>query len=149
MPNDEEFMAAALELAREAAAGGEVPIGAVVVFGDAIIGKGRNRVEEKGDAAAHAEMEALANASRAIGRRRLLGATLYVTLEPCPMCAFAALLARIDRIVFAAADPKFGGCGSVVHIPAAPFNHRLAVAGGVCAAESTALLRDFFKTKRP
>ena len=145
---DEEYMAAALAEAREAGAAGEVPVGAVVVKDGAVVARGRNRMEATRLATAHAEMEALAAASRALGVERLTGCTLYATLEPCPMCAFAAVLARVDRVVYGAADPKFGGCGSVVDIPAAAFNHRLAVTGGVGAAESAALLQDFFRRRR-
>jgi tRNA(adenine34) deaminase len=151
MPRDEEderFMREALSAARNAAAGGEVPVGAVIVAGGRVVARGRNRTEATGQAIAHAELEAIRKASGALGDWRLDGATLYVTIEPCPMCAFAAILARISRVVFGAADPKFGGCGSVVDVPAARFNHTLAVRGGVLADEAAALLRDFFRVRR-
>lgn len=151
MPQDEEderFMAQALAAAVEAAADGEVPVGAVVVSDGRVIGRGRNRTEATRQAVAHAELEALRKASAAVGDWRLSGCTLYVTLEPCPMCAFAAVLSRLGRVVYGAADPKFGGCGSVVDVPAAPFNHRLAVRGGVLADECAALLQEFFRGRR-
>lgn len=151
MPQDEEdelFMMQALAAAVEAAADGEVPVGAVIVSEGRVIARGRNRTEVTRQAIAHAELEALRKASAVVGDWRLSGCTLYVTLEPCPMCAFAAVLSRLGRVVFGAADPKFGGCGSVVDVPAAPFNHRLAVRGGVLADESAALLQEFFQGRR-
>jgi tRNA(adenine34) deaminase len=144
----DRFMEEALALARVAAEAGEVPVGAVVVREGEVIGRGRNRTEATGQAIAHAELEALRIASGAVGNWRLTGCTLYVTLEPCPMCAFAAVLARLDGLVFGAADAKFGGCGSVVNIPAGPFNHHLAVRGGVREGEAAALLREFFRRAR-
>lgn len=141
-------MKEALAAAEEAAADGEVPVGAVVVTGGKIIARGRNRTEATGQAIAHAELEALRKASGAVGDWRLDRCTLYVTLEPCPMCAFAAVLARVERVVFGAADPKFGGCGSVVDVPAAPFNHRVAVRGGVLEQECSAMLQNFFRRRR-
>lgn len=146
--NDAHFMGEAIAEAERAAAGGEVPIGAVVVKAGKIIGRGGNRVIAEGDATAHAEMIALKGAAAATADRLLTGATLYVTLEPCPMCAFAAVLARVGRIVFGAADPKFGGCGSVVNILTAPFNHHVAVTAGVRADECAAILKRFFAAKR-
>lgn len=146
--DDERFMQEALAAAYEAGADGEVPVGAVVVAGGNVIARGRNRIEATGQAIAHAELEALRKASGAIGDWRLDGCTLYVTLEPCPMCAFAAVLARVGRVVFGTADPKFGGCGSVVDVPAAPFNHRVAVRGGVLAQECSAILQNFFRQRR-
>ncbi len=141
-------MKEALAAAEEAAADGEVPVGAVVVTGGKIIARGRNRTEATGQAIAHAELEALRKASGAVADWRLDRCTLYVTLEPCPMCAFAAVLARVERVVFGAADPKFGGCGSVVDVPAAPFNHRVAVRGGVLEQECSAMLQNFFRRRR-
>jgi tRNA(adenine34) deaminase len=141
-------MAQALAAAVEAAADGEVPVGAVVVSEGRIIGRGRNRTEATRQAVAHAELEALRKASGVVGDWRLNDCTLYVTLEPCPMCAFAAVLSRLGRVVFGAPDPKFGGCGSVLDVPAAPFNHRLAVRGGVLADECAALLQEFFRGRR-
>ncbi len=145
---DERFMREALAAAGKAAAEGEVPVGAVIVAGGRVVARGRNRTEATGQAIAHAELEAIRKASGALGDWRLDGATLYVTLEPCPMCAFAAVLARVRRIVFGAADPKFGGCGSVVDVPAARFNHTVAVRGGVLADEAADLMRDFFRARR-
>jgi tRNA(adenine34) deaminase len=145
---DELFMKEALAAAEEARAEGEVPVGAVIVSDGRVIARGRNRTEATRQAVAHAELEALRKASRVVGDWRLSGCTLYVTLEPCPMCAFAGVLARLGRVVFGAADPKFGGCGSVVDVPAAPFNHRLAVRGGVLADECAALLQEFFRGRR-
>jgi tRNA(adenine34) deaminase len=141
-------MAQALAEARAAAEAAEVPVGAVVVKDGVVIGRGRNRVEGRGDATAHAELEALAQAAQATGDRRLNGATLYVTLEPCPMCAYAAVLARVDGIVYGAADPKAGACGSVLNVPAAPFNHHVAVRGGVRAEECAEILAEFFLARR-
>ena len=146
--DDERHMEAALAAAAEAAEAGEVPVGAVVVRDGAVIATGRNRTEATNQAMAHAEMEALRKAGAVVGDWRLTGCTLYVTVEPCPMCAFAAVLARLDRIAFGAADPKFGGCGSVLNVPAAPFNHHVAVRGGVLADKCAALLQAFFQTRR-
>jgi tRNA(adenine34) deaminase len=151
MPNDvddERFMEEALAAAEEAAREGEVPVGAVVVREGRVIAAGRNRTIATKQAVAHAEMEALRRAGGAVGDWRLSGCTMYVTVEPCPMCAFAAVLARLDRIVFGAPDPKFGGCGSVLNVPAAPFNHHVAVRGGVLAEKCAALLRNFFRNRR-
>ncbi len=143
------YMERALRRATEGAAAGEVPVGAVVVRGGVIVGEGHNRVLERGPATAHAEMVALAAAAAETGDERLTGCTLYVTLEPCPMCAFAAILSRVERIVFGASDPKFGGCGSVVNLPAEPaFNHRPEVIGGIMEGECAELLRDFFQNRR-
>ena len=130
---DEQMMRLALELAAEAGAEGEVPVGAVVTLGDRIVGRGRNRRESDRNALRHAELEA-----------RLWQCTLYVTLEPCPMCAGAIINARIPRLVFGAADPKAGSCGSVTDLFALPYNHRPEVVSGVLAEESAALLQEFF-----
>jgi tRNA(adenine34) deaminase len=139
----------ALAEAKAAFATGEVPVGAVIIYGGEIIGRGHNRVETTGDPVAHAEMIALRGALKHINGKRLAGSTLYVTLEPCPMCAFAAMLYRIKTIVFGASDPKFGGCGSVVNIPSEkPFNHRPEVIGGILEEECAALLQRFFEDKR-
>ena len=146
--DDERYMEAALAAAAEAAEDGEVPVGAVVVRDGAVIAAGRNRTEATNQAVAHAEMEALRKAGAAVGDWRLTGCTMYVTVEPCPMCAFAAVLARLDGIVFGAADPKFGGCGSVLNVPAAPFNHHVTVRGGVLVNKCAALLKDFFQKRR-
>jgi len=146
--NDERYMETALAAAREAAEAGEVPVGAVIVRDEIVIATGRNRTEATKQAVAHAEMEALRKAGAAVADWRLTGCTMYVTVEPCPMGAFAAVLARLDRIVFGTADPKFGGCGSVLNVPAAPFNHHVAVRGGVLADDCAALLRAFFHGRR-
>ena len=120
----QEYMQQALELAREAAAEGEVPVGAVVVHGDTVVGIGRNRRECGKNALAHAELEAINQACRTLGGWRLSGCDLYVTLEPCPMCAGAIINARIDRVFFGASDPKAGSCGSLVTLFDLPYNHR-------------------------
>jgi tRNA(adenine34) deaminase len=145
---DERFMRRALELAREAAAEGEVPVGAVVVKGDAVIAEGRNRRETGKNALCHAELEAIGGACRALGGWRLWQCELYVTLEPCPMCAGAVINARIPRVVFGAPDPKAGSCGSVVDLFSLPYNHRPQVLGGVLREECAALLKDFFRELR-
>ena len=139
-------MQEALELARAAAARGEVPVGAVVVSGDGrLLGSGSNRRELDQDPLAHAELLALRAAARATGSWRLEGATLYVTLEPCAMCAGALVLARVERLVYGAADPKAGFCGSLGDLVRDPrLNHRLEVNAGVCGRECGELLRGFF-----
>ena len=138
-----------LELAREAAANDEVPVGAVVYLGDEVIGVGRNRVEETGDPLAHAEMEALKQAFATTGDKRLPDAELYCTLEPCFMCASAALHARVRRVVFGARDPKFGAVRSLANLlEDARLNHRCEVVEGVRADDSAALLRGFFRSRR-
>ncbi|NTV52457.1 MAG: tRNA adenosine(34) deaminase TadA [Candidatus Firestonebacteria bacterium] len=146
---DEYFMRAALKLARQAAARGEVPVGAVVVKDGAVIGRGRNRVEARQDASQHAEMLALRQAARRLRSWRLEGCDLYVTLEPCAMCAGAAVWSRIRRIVFAAADAKAGACGSVLSVAGHPqLNHRPVLVSGVLAAESRQILQMFFRDLR-
>lgn len=148
-PTHRTFMEKALALAAEAAAAGEVPVGAVVVRDSEVVGEGRNRIIERGTTTAHAEMLALADAAKKVAGGKLTGCTLYVTLEPCPMCAYAAVLSRVDRVVFGAYDPKAGACGSVVNIPAEPgFNHRPEVMGGVMEDECGALLTAFFERLR-
>ena len=144
----EKYMRQALDLARQAAACGEVPVGCVIVKDGAVVGRGRNRREERQAAWSHAEMEAMAQANRALGTWRLDGCTLYVTLEPCPMCAGAIINARIPRVVFGAPDPKAGSCGSVTDLFALPYNHRPACEGGVLEEECAQLLRDFFRALR-
>jgi tRNA(adenine34) deaminase len=143
-------MRRALELAAAAGAVGDVPVGAVVLGPDgAVIGAAGNAREADGDPTAHAEILAIRQASRAIGHWRLHGCTLVVTLEPCAMCAGALVLARVDRLVFGATDPKAGAVGSLYDIPADPrLNHRPAVLGGVLGDESSALLRAFFAGRR-
>lgn len=140
----EEYMGLALELAAEAAAVGEVPVGAVVVKDGCVIGAGRNRREMEKQATAHAEIEAIVAACRTLGGWRLSGCDLYVTLEPCPMCAGAIINARIDRVFFGAPDPKAGSCGSLTNLFLLPYNHQPVVVGGVREAECAAALRNFF-----
>ena len=123
----EEYMQLALDLAAEAAAAGEVPVGAVVVKDGKVVGTGRNRREADRQAVAHAEIEAIAAACRNVGGWRLSGCDLYVTLEPCPMCAGAVINARIERVFFGAPDPKAGSCGSLTNLFLLPYNHRPTV----------------------
>lgn len=144
----EQFMRAALALAREAAAEGEVPVGAVIVKDGEIIATGRNRREVAKQALAHAEIEAIANACAALGGWRLSGCTLYVTLEPCPMCAGAIINARLDRVVYGAPDPKAGSCGTLTDLFELPFNHQPQTERGVLEDECAAVLKDFFKSLR-
>ena len=147
--DDREAMNAALEQARLAAEGGEVPIGGVVVHEGAIIARGQNRVLRDVDPTAHAEIIALRTAAKALGNYRLTGCTLYVTLEPCAMCAGAMIHARIDKLVFGAADPKAGACGSVLQVLNHPqLNHQMWVELGIGAEESAELLRGFFRERR-
>ena len=142
-------MAEALAEARRAAAEGEVPIGSVVVFVDRIVGLGRNARERLRDPLAHAEILALQEAARSLGRWRLTGATIYATLEPCPMCAGALVNSRIDRLVYAVPDPKAGAAGTLFDIPRDPrLNHRVEVDSGVLAVECGELLKDFFRARR-
>jgi len=149
MIDDREAMQAALAQARLAAAGGEVPIGAVVIYGGEIIAHAQNCVIRHVDPTAHAEMIALRIAAQALGNYRLAGCTLYVTLEPCAMCAGAMIHARIDRLVYAAPDPKAGACGSVLSVLNHPqLNHKMLVEEGLLAAESAELLRNFFRERR-
>jgi tRNA(adenine34) deaminase len=145
----EEFMRAALDLAGEAAAAGEVPVGAVVVKDGAIIGRGFNRPITTSDPTAHAEIVALRDAASALGNYRLLGCELYVTLEPCVMCVGAMVHARIARVVYGASDPKTGACGSIVDLPGlATFNHHGRFEGGVLADECSGTLKRFFAERR-
>lgn len=140
----------ALMLAEQAAAQGEVPVGAVLVRDGEMIGEGWNRPIGENDPTAHAEVRALRDAGQRVGNYRLPGATLYVTLEPCPMCAGAIIQARVQRVLFGAVDPKGGAAGSVFHLlPSdARFNHRTDCAGGVLAEECSELLRSFFRPRR-
>ena len=143
------WMKEALSEARKAAALGEVPVGAVVVLADEVIGRGFNRRESWGDPLAHAEILAIREASRAIGGWRLVDCDLFVTLEPCAMCAGALVNSRIERLVFATRDPKAGYCGSLGNlVQDARLNHRLEIVEGVLAEESSALLRQFFASLR-
>ena len=146
--DDLELMTAALELAREAAKEGEVPVGCVIARNGEIVGRGRNRRETGKNALAHAEIEAINDACRTLGGWRLWECTLYVTLEPCPMCAGAIVNARIPRVVFGASDAKCGACGSVCDIFSMDFNHHPQVERGLLEAESAALLTDFFQNLR-
>lgn len=148
-PVDGEWMAVALDEARRGALAGEVPIGAVVVLDGRAVGRAHNAPIGRCDPTAHAEVLALRRAARAAGAYRLPGAVLYATVEPCPLCVGAALLARVERVVFGATDPKAGALGSVVDLGGARgFNHRFAVTGGVRAAEAADLLREFFRARR-
>ena len=145
---DEQMMREALSLAAEAAAEGEVPVGCVITLGDRIVGRGRNRREVGKCALAHAELEAIADANRTLGGWRLWQCTLYVTLEPCPMCAGAIINARIPRVVYGAKDAKAGSCASVIDIFSLPYNHKPQVEQGLLEADCTAVLQQFFKDLR-
>jgi tRNA(adenine34) deaminase len=147
--SDIGFMRLALDAARGAQDAGEVPVGAVLVQGDSVIAVGANRPIAGCDPTAHAEIEALRAGGKALGSYRLNGTTLYVTLEPCVMCASAIVHARVSRLVFGAWDPKAGGAGSTVNVFTLPsVNHRVDVFGGVLMDESTRLLSDFFMARR-
>jgi tRNA(adenine34) deaminase len=143
------WMSEALKLARDAYDCGEVPVGCVIVRDGEIIASARNETEARSDVKAHAEMLAIDRACRSIGNKYLSGCTLYVTLEPCPMCAGALVWSKIDRIVFAALDPKAGACGTLFNIAASPhLNHRAEVFHGVLEKESEDLLKSFFQSRR-
>lgn len=147
--DDDDAMSAALRAARRAGDRHEVPVGAVVVIGDDIVATAGNGREASGDPTAHAEILALRAAAAVLGTWRLSGATLYVTLEPCPMCAGALVAARIQRVVFGAADPKAGACGSLYNLCADPrLNHEVEVTPGVLAAQATAQLSSWFSQRR-
>ena len=149
MISDVEAMKAALAEARQAAEAVEVPIGAVIDRGGAVLATGQNRVLRDLDPTAHAEIVALRSAAAAVGNYRLNGCTLYVTLEPCAMCAGAMIHARLDRLVFAAADPKAGAAGSVLAVINHPqLNHQMQVEQGILSNESSELLRSFFRERR-
>ncbi|HEV7864207.1 MAG TPA: nucleoside deaminase [Acidimicrobiia bacterium] len=145
-----QFMQLALDEAAEAVAHGDVPVGAVVVGPDgAVLARRHNERERVGDPTAHAEILALRDAAAALGRWRLDGCSLVVTLEPCPMCAGAALAARITTVAFGAADPKAGACGSLYNLAADPrLNHEFTVVAGIAAEDAAGLLRDFFAARR-
>ena len=144
-----DYMTAALALAREAFDDGEVPVGCVVTDAQgAIIGRGRNRREMRGDATAHAELEAIREACASTGDWRLDGCTIYVTLEPCPMCAGAIINARIPTVVFGARDDNTGSCGSVINLFEERYGHKPRIYGRVCENDCAAILRDFFRDKR-
>ena len=148
-PEDEHWMQAALAQARLAATAGEVPVGAVVVRNGQIIGRGYNQPVASHDPSAHAEIQALRDAARQLGNYRLEDCTLYVTLEPCAMCAGAVLHARLARVIWGAAEPRTGAAGSVIDLFAQPqLNHQTSTTAGVLAAEAAALLTDFFAGRR-
>ena len=146
--DDELFMKEALRLAAEAAEEGEVPVGAVVVLGDRIVGRGRNRREKDKNALAHAELEAINEACRTLGGWRLWQCDMYVTLEPCPMCTGAIINSRIKRLVYGASDFKAGSCGSVVNLFELPYNHKPEMISGFMQEECSRILTDFFKKLR-
>jgi tRNA(adenine34) deaminase len=147
--DDSGYMGLALELAREAGAAGEVPVGAVIVWGGEVVGRGFNQPIGRHDPTAHAEVMALRDAAVRLGNYRLPGCTLYVTLEPCAMCAGAIMHARIDRVVFGARDPKTGAAGSIIDLFAeSRLNHHTAIVGGVLAEQCGSLLSSFFGARR-
>ena len=143
-----EFMLAAYEMAKLAYDDGEVPVGAVIVRNDEIVAKGRNRREKSKNALLHAEIEALDNACKALGGWRLWNCELYVTLEPCPMCAGAIINAHIPKVYFGAYDFKNGSCGTITNLFEMPYNFKPECVGGIMADECSALLKDFFKKLR-
>lgn len=145
---DEQFMEEALRLAQQAADEGEVPVGCVIVKGTEIVGRGRNRRETAKNALCHGEIEAINDACSRLGGWRLWECTLYVTLEPCPMCAGAIINARIPRVVYGAGDQKSGACGSVCNLFSMSFNHHPVVEKGVLEDKCSALLQSFFKQLR-
>lgn len=149
MDQTTRWMKAALQEAQKAYKNNEVPIGAVVVYGERIIGRGHNQVEGLRDPTAHAEILAIGAAAGFLHSWRLEGATIYVTIEPCPMCVGAILLSRLDRLVFGAPDLRFGACGSVVNIPGEyRINHKLEIVSGILRDESSWLLSSFFQKLR-
>ncbi len=148
-PDDESFMTEALKEAKAASATGEVPVGAVIVQDGRIVARAHNQRRTLNDPTAHAEMIALTQASAAAGRWRLTDMTMYVTLEPCTMCAGALVLARIGRLVFATRDPKAGACGSLYNVVGDPrLNHRVPLTEGVLREQASGLLADFFRDRR-
>ena len=148
-PRDDYFMRLAIREAQRALEHGDVPIGAVVVQASEVLAAARNERELRGDPTAHAEIIALREAARVLGSWRLLDAAVYVTLEPCAMCAGALVLARVARVVYGAGDPKAGACGSVLQVLAEPrLNHRPDVAGGLLADDCAELLSEFFASRR-
>ncbi len=144
----EEYMAQALALAREAAAAGEVPVGCVIVREGQVVGRGRNRREERQRTSSHAEMEAIAQANATLGTWRLEDCALYVTLEPCPMCAGAILNARIPRVYYGARDSVMGACGGVLNLFMEDFPNRPALVGGILEEACRQVLEDFFRSLR-
>jgi len=141
-------MKQALTLAASAAESGDVPVGAVVVKNGVVIGCGQNRCQSRNDPTAHAEIEAIRNAAESVGDWRLAGCTLYVTLEPCAMCAGAVVNARIERVVIGAREDRTGCCGSVCNLFAMPFSGQVKINSGICEKESKELLQRFFKETR-
>lgn len=149
MNGDTEFMQQALRLAAEAEQAGEVPVGAVVVVGDAVVAEAFNEPIRLNDPTAHAEVLALRRAGAKLANYRLPGSTLYVTLEPCAMCAMAMVHARVARLVYAASDPKSGAAGSVMNLlNSRQLNHQVQVDGGVCADDAATMLKNFFAARR-
>ena len=145
----EEYMSLALSLAREALLSGEVPVGCVIVDGGGkVIGRGRNRREETKNASAHAEIEAIGEACRYKNDWRLSDCTMFVTLEPCPMCAGAIINARLGKLYYGAKEPQSGSCGSVINLFMERYGHSPEIVGGVCESECAAILREFFTDKR-
>lgn len=145
----EKYMRRALELAKQAAASGEVPVGCVIVGMDGeIVGEGRNRREEKKNALSHAETEAISDACERLGDWRLTDCTIYVTLEPCPMCAGAIINARIPTLVYGAGEENFGSCGSVLNLFEERFGHKPAIYGGILEDECAEMMRKFFEKLR-
>ena len=145
---DEHFMLLAMREAEKARAAGEVPCGCVIVKDNRVIARGWNQVEALKDATAHAEMLALTAAEAAVGDWRLEGCTVYVTKEPCPMCAGAAINARLPRVVFGAYDRRAGSFGSLINLAGYPYNHRPNLSGGVCEDEAKAMIQGFFEQRR-
>lgn len=148
MTEHDKFMKAALKLAQKSAEEGEVPVGAVVVCDGKIVGRGRNRRELKKNALCHAELEAIHKACRKLGGWRLHRCDLYVTLEPCPMCAGAIINARINTVIFGATDPKAGSCGTIINLFSLPYNHQPEVISGVLEESCREILRSFFQELR-
>ena len=149
MQSHEYYMSIALELAREAKEDGEAPVGCVVVDALGVVrGRGRNRREKEKAATAHAEIEAINNACLALGDWRLSGCSLYVTLEPCPMCAGAVIMSRISKLFYGARDELTGSCGSVMNLFMEPYGHSVQITGGILVDECSAILSSFFKTLR-
>ena len=148
MTEREKYMSAALELAREAAAAGEIPVGCVIVKDGEIIGRGRNRREEERSALAHAEVEAIAEACKALGDWRLEDCALFVTLEPCPMCTGVIINARVGEVVYGAKEENTGSCGSVINLFEENYGHKPRVYGSVLKGECAAVMRDFFENLR-
>ena len=149
MNNDRVFMSAAIELARQSALEGEVPVGAVIVRNGEIVGRGRNSVERDKKPSSHAEINAIADACEKLGTKDLSGCTMYVTLEPCAMCSGALVLARLDRLFIGARDPKAGACVSLYNIVDDPrLNHRLIMDTGLLEEEGAEVLKEFFRERR-